>query len=828
MRVYPTILGLAAALMALMAHPGHAADDPIRVRASDIAHASQLQIALGGAGFQIERTGPRQVDLVAELAGAAFDLTEIFPGALARRVVSARPMSGDAETRVRFILNCDCDYAAKISGGVLTIEFRDPTAPTVAAGDTLELEDESPERTLIAGNDGATAPRFAPLPRERSAAAAAPAPVAAPPPQLAETPRAPDDLSEPPEEEIVIARQRLLEQLSRAADQGLLEFSSPEAAAAAPPPPEERKRQPDPEPTPDSEVESALAQANSGPEPRAPVTEPPAAIIALELPVRARTAIDRDFPTDRSDTIAERAPCIADDRLDASSWPDASAFAAQHARLSASLLDDFDNPEPGAATDFARLYIAAGFGVEATALIDLYGPVIDDADLLRDLAAIVGGRLPAPGGPIVTAGPCSGPAAIWFLASGLQPPVQPDAASAASAAVADDMIKAFAQSPVSLRLLLGPPLMTNLANRGEMEAARRIELLLRRVPGDHGPAFDLARARLMILTDETEAAEELFARLGRRDLPEAREALLLLLDSRIRRGASIGADLTEALAEAAFIARGGPMARTLKIAEIRARARSEGLGSALAIVREALDRDPSDAIILRDAGHAALEDASAAETGPLAYVRAVLAHRDDISTEMAGDAARRRIAEEMTGIGLANGALAILDPALQRGASGSRRAAARARIALGDEPGAFKALEGLEGVEATRLRAAAEELADRPEAALKTLAALEAGGDSGGAEARAGLALRAGSWAEAAAAGTPERRLLAAFMAGPEAEAAMRPGLEVAAVTAAPGAAAAFLDPPRVEGDVTLGAAQSVMDASRAVRAVIEEALEDG
>ncbi|MEX2521100.1 MAG: hypothetical protein WD969_17430 [Paracoccaceae bacterium] len=810
-----TFLGLAAALCA---HPGYAADGPIRIRASDIAYASQLRIDLGEAGFEIERTGPRQVDLVADGAGTEFDLTEIFPGALARRVVSARPMPGEAATRLRFLLNCDCDYAARISGGVLAIEFRDPSTPAGSKDDPLELEDDQTARTRIAGNAGATAPRFSPAPRGRSATPALD-------PVAAALVAAPDDLSEPPAEEIVIARQRLLEQLSRAADQGLLEFSSPEAAAAAPPAPDEpmRKRQRDPEP------DLAAKIPAPAPEPAPPaLAEPPSTVAAMELLVRARTAIDRDFPADRSDTIVDRAPCIADARLDAPSWPDAARFSSEHARLSASLLDDFDNPEPGAATDLARLYIVAGFGVEARAVIDLYGAVIDDPDLLRDLAAIAGGRTPAPNGPIATAGPCSGQAAIWFLASGLQPPAQPDAAEAATAAVTDAMIKALAESPVPLRLLLGPPLMTNLANRGEIETARRIDLLLRRVPGDHGPGVDLARARLMILSDETEAAEALFLRLGRRDLPEAREALLLLLDSRIRRGAPIDTELTEALAEAAFIARGGPMARALKIAEIRARARSEGLGPALATVREALARTPSNAIILRDAGHAALEDASAAETGQLAYVRAVLAHRDDISTDMAGDAARRRIAEEMTGIGLANGALAILDPALQRGAPGSRRAAARARIALGDEAEAFKALDGLEGVEAARLRAAAEEVAERPAAAMKTLAGLEAGGDHGGAEARAELALRAGAWAEASAAGTPEHRLLAAFMAGPEAGVATRPSLEVAAAPGAPGAAAAFFDPPRVEGEVTLGAAQSVMDASRAVRAVIEEALNDG
>ncbi len=792
---------------ALALPPAFAAgQEAARVRAYDIGDASRVEIPLSG-GFSLERSGERQVDLVAEGAEGAFDLSEVAEGGLSRRIAGARLAPESAGTRIRFLLSCDCDYAARMSGGVLSIDFRE-------AGAAEAEEAEEPAAQRIAGNEGRRAPRFSMPPPPRGGQAVAPVRAASPRPETqAEL-----------EEEVVIARQKLLEQLSRAAEQGLLEFSSPEAAALAPPPPEEPRRRraepepepepeaaPAPEPEPEPEPETALAEAVPPPQP-------------LELPVRARTAIDKEFSADRAETLVEAAPCIADARLDPQGWPDAGAFRDEQAKLSAGLLDEFDNPEPGAATALARLYVAAGFGAEARRLIEIYGDAVEDPALLIDLSRVVEGGIPAADGPLRSAGPCSGFAAIWYRAAGLQPPPlpadAPEAARLRAEEIGEEMVARFGVMPVPLRVLLGPPLITDLVNRGEVEAARRIDLMLRRIPGDHGPAFDLARARLLAETAEADEAEALFARLGGRDLPESQEALILLLDSLIERRAPVPEDLAEALAEAAFMARGGPMERRLKIAEIRARARAEGFIAALETAREARERRPDSAVILQDAAHAVLEEASAAEAGPLAYVRAVLAHRDDISTDMAGDEARRRIAEELTSVGLANAALAFLDPALGRGAPGVRRAAARAHLALGDAEAALAALEGVGGAEAERLRAAAEDLAGRPEAALDRLSAL------GGAapEDQAALALRAGAWAQASVAGAPERRLLAAFMAGEEAEAALRPELEAAA----PGAAAAFLDPPAMEGEVTLGAAESVMNASRAVREAIKEALGDG
>ncbi|MFV0474821.1 MAG: hypothetical protein ACK5MQ_11545, partial [Pikeienuella sp.] len=133
---------LAAALPAATAWAAPEDPAPVRLRAMDIAGASRVELPLGGAGFAIERSGERQIDLIAEGEPSRVDLTEIFPGGFARRVVSARLAPEEDGIRLRFVLNCDCDYAARMVDGVLALEFRDPggESPSFAAARQISVQ----------------------------------------------------------------------------------------------------------------------------------------------------------------------------------------------------------------------------------------------------------------------------------------------------------------------------------------------------------------------------------------------------------------------------------------------------------------------------------------------------------------------------------------------------------------------------------------------------------------------------------------------------------------------------------------------------------------
>lgn len=117
-------------LMALMLAPcaGALAEGAPPIRAHDAEGASVVEIPLAADGFSVEKSGARQVDIVLESDMPGFDLMRAFPAENARRVVSARIVPDDGRIRVRFVLACDCDYAASVERGVLFLEFRDAPA----------------------------------------------------------------------------------------------------------------------------------------------------------------------------------------------------------------------------------------------------------------------------------------------------------------------------------------------------------------------------------------------------------------------------------------------------------------------------------------------------------------------------------------------------------------------------------------------------------------------------------------------------------------------------------------------------------------------------
>lgn len=805
---------LVAAAAAFSTSAAAVAADRIAVlRAGEAEELSWVEVDVEDAAFLVEKTGERQIDFVSPDEDWDFDLSAL--GAVARRVVGAREVDDAAASRLRFLLACDCSYAAVMRAGVLKIEFRDPAA--------FESSTLSPEANSER-NGSRFAPVSAPGPRPRRSASAGPSvdpaaeenPVAPPASPGADLALA-EEGAGGKDEEVRLARRKLLEQLSRAAEQGLLDFASPEAEKSAPPPPEREE-------TPDAVVETIVEAAPVEEEAPLPETAasdmdipaveaPPRPKDPVELSVRARTSIDKAFRADRRDTIVAQAPCVEDFRLDARYWPGAGTFLDEVSAFNRALVNEFDEPNPEAVTGLTRLYVSWGFGREALQTIDLYGEAIDDAALLRDLAYIVDGEPPTIDGPISAAGPCSGPVALWFKAAGLRgddelsPP-----------GVFDAMLEALETSPGPLRALLGPMLIADRLDAGDVEMAARINRSLSRMQEDFGPGLDLARARLLAANGDVEAAEALFGRLASKTLPESQDALLRLLDSRIERGAPVSEGLTEALAEAAFLARGGVRERDLKIAEIRATSLHAGLPAALAKVSDALQRRPISRPILEDAGHAVLESAEAGENA-LAYSQAVLDYAPNISRDAAGDAARVKAATELTKIGLANAAIEMLAPALGRGAAATRLAAARAEASLGRHESALETIAGLTSAEAVGIRADAFEALGRMADARAAAETLSGDADAGD------RAFRIGDWSGARDGSDRSRRILAAYMAGAdgggdEAE----PLLDDVDQDAAD----AFLTPPAVAEDVTLRDAQSVRDASETVRAIIEEALGDG
>ncbi|MGM0585680.1 MAG: hypothetical protein ACQEUZ_13625, partial [Pseudomonadota bacterium] len=362
-------LALAAATLAASPAP---AQEQARLRAGE--HDGYSRIALDVPrleDWRLEVEG-RRAEVFFPGRALAFDTSDILPDRKVTRVTRARTQRGEAGTRLILTLSCPCAAEGfEFRPGMLVIDIR-AKPPGAAPAPPRKAETPGP------------APH--PLP-----AGPVRAPAATPAVSAADT-RANGD---PAEDDISVdaAQKRLLEQLSRAADQGLVEFRGPpERAPAAPPDPSRKAGQASPQDAPPPE----------DPAPRrapAPIAAPP------PEQLEARTAFD---PGRRAAPGPAPRICPEDERLAPALWRRPTDPYAALGALRRRLMGEFDRPSERIALDLARLRTALGFGAEARQTLAAFAPRGEAADLLRDLAHVVDGEAPPADGPLARAGACGG------------------------------------------------------------------------------------------------------------------------------------------------------------------------------------------------------------------------------------------------------------------------------------------------------------------------------------------------------------------------------------------------------------------------------------
>ena len=715
-----------------------------------------------------------------------FDTRQIAPERRISRVSAARTEIDDESTHLILSLACACEATAfEFRAGMLVIDIR-------------------PEGDLAAAPASRTPPD-----RPETADAAAPGPLPPPATHRVAVPEDPGRVS------IDEAQSRLLEQLARAADQGLIAFREPATADAAEPASGTAEEAGAPPGAASTTRDSARDVPISGPQAapstaEATMVPPQGSAPAPDAPepvqLDARTAYDPMRPPSPS-IVPTVVVCPDAEALDIAQWAGAGDFHRQLAALRGTLVVEFDRPSTETAIALARLYVRHGFGREALQVLRNFAPDAPETPLLADLAAIADGDPVADEGPLAAAESCPGAAALWRIAGGLAP----FSGDVAAPSWREDLLGAFAELPVDLRRLTGPALVESLIAAGQLADAEAARRLLDRAPGDHGESWRLTVARLARATGEGEAAERLLTAVAQSDAAEAPEGMLELADLLSVRDAPAPVWLVEDIALAAFRHQGTPLGRRLLTAEVRARAGNNQLAPALDLLASQLVAGRAEAEDVDAARRAVLEAAAAADNGPAAYAAALLDHAPSFGDGPDWDPARLRMAAELTGIGLANAAATLLAPVLNRGGEPALLAAARIDLALGDPKAALDRLDGVAGTEAGLLRADAFEAVGRHADAWRE-AAPHLPPDAAD---RAELAWRAGVWAAAAALPTEDpRRDLADWMAR----------------RADPSAADAPSQPPDTPASSppSLARAQGAIDAAGALRRTIERALEDG
>uniref|UniRef100_UPI00261787ED hypothetical protein n=2 Tax=Amaricoccus TaxID=56999 RepID=UPI00261787ED len=533
---------------------------------------------------------------------------------------------------------------------------------------------------------------------------------------------------------VASAEEVLIRQIERAASQGIVRFTEPEAPAAA---------------------ESATAGPAAGEPPIPPDgLQAVAAALAENDQIEATTVFDRDSRNALAST-ADMPPgvCLEDVELDVGAWSNGFALTAQLPALERQLVSEFDAPNPDAVRDLARLYIRFGFGAEAEMLLAAFPDApLDRRTLLADLARAVEGRPLSPGGPLSVAVPCPGNHALWLALGGAAPAYRDAAAFAAGQA-------AFGLLPADLRLLLAPRWIDRLLAEDRPAEARLILDTAARPGEPVGADLEISAARITAAEGNSEEAVRTLDALREADGHASLEALTgmarVALDARLALPSRVVTDLSAA----ALQYRGAPPEAELRGLLVAALARSGELSAALAETRAAMHDLPAAAPGFATLMAGLLAEAEPAAVGAATYAETALAAEDLLAAAPPTDPARIAVASRLVALGLPDPALALVAAAVAADDPAARLVAAEAELGRRSPDAAREALGPLASPEATALRARAFALDGAYDQALS---ALERSGMAGSG---APYAWPSGDWPRArTVAEAPAQRTMAAYM----------------------------------------------------------------
>lgn len=360
------------------------------------------------------------------------------------------------------------------------------------------------------------------------------------------------------------------------------------------------------------------------------------------------TAIDRDVGVERErpGPTSTGSVCLPDSEFDLSAWGDPYDITQ---------LGDFrDNAfeEDGSISgqgmlSLIRFYLAMGFGAEA---VRLTGFLDDESQkqLLRTMARIIDH---GENDNAILDGQvfCKGKVALWSM---LAHPVP----ASHKPSDTDNILAAFSELPLHIRIQLGPVLSERLRELG-FDAEAQIALNAVTRGGGHTPAQDLTAARLGLAGTTADVARgELETLSHGTDLIAAEALLELLLDAE-RRG--VPPDPAW-VADAPSLVRatlGTKTAEELNLAGLRGRI---ALGQ-FDILREALNEGSPGVtkVIRRELAAKAIGEAGAV-ADEATLLRTELAFSKIADTHLLPNEQRLQLAERLTALGLPDRALAYV------------------------------------------------------------------------------------------------------------------------------------------------------------------------
>lgn len=445
-------------------------------------------------------------------SGSDIDLSEVYDR-ISRDRIKDLVVSED-RSRVTLDLGCDCYADAfEFRPGLLVVDIKDGKPPTTSRFETIFNSGELTVDQHVAVQNPETRAR-------KSSTNTGETPVVTLPLTLpnSHTQTKPNvglfsakasKVTREPTYQVVEMQAEIIQQIGRAASQGLLDANLPIRVQALPT---------------DHEVDAATA---------VPSFE---SIAKPQVNIHIQSSIDREFMglANQNQLTGNGSKCLPNSVLNVAEWGDEDAVLARVSEQRTRMLGEFDFVEAQEVKALVQAYLYAGFGVEALEVLSAFDVTMEGENLLKAVAQIVDGKTPSDHAKLAGQASCDSASAMWAVlaASDLSKLDQINSAS---------ILGEFSSLPFHLRRLLGPALAQKFLDSGDIETARGLRNAIARASSDAGSEFRLLDAHLDLERGRNESAEQMLEGILADDSEVAPMALVTLLEVRLQNEEEIDA-----------------------------------------------------------------------------------------------------------------------------------------------------------------------------------------------------------------------------------------------------------------------------------------------
>ena len=464
------------------------------------------------------------------------------------------------------------------------------------------------------------------------------------------------------------SEERLLAQISRAADQGLLDLlHQPDAPAAASPP-----------------IAETMTQEE--------YTEPSHPVL-----LDATTVIDRDLAA-ISQVLRDRkgtGTCLGSELFALHEWGGQQAFDVEIGHWRSRLFEEFDRVNADNSLGLARAYLHFGFGVEALqALSIITEPSAPNATLAALAMLIDQGKLTGDN-PFDGQQGCEGDVSMWAVIAAETLPTDVNT---------EAVQRAIARLPEHLRLHLGPQISEKFSQAGNSQMATSILRVITRSGVETGSGIELAKAAVAQLHGDSETVHQELTNSVAAATEHSPKALVKLVAAQFESRGAIAPDLPDLAAAYALEYRAGDVGTEMRQTYAIALALAGRFPESFEALADLTERDGQVARLEAMKPLIALLSERASDLTFLQFSLAMMSDQGPLLPEKA----RNNVARRLLDLGFAEQSEHWLTGQDDRHTSQERRLLrAEVSLALQLPHRAMVELLGLNGPEAARLRASA-------------------------------------------------------------------------------------------------------------------------